>query len=65
MAYTQADLDALQQAIATGANRVRFGDKDTSFRTLDEMLRLEDKIKAAIAGKPRVVARRSKFNRGL
>ena len=37
MAYTQADVDALKAAIATGARRVRYADKDVEYRSLEEM----------------------------
>lgn len=37
MAYTQADIDKLKTAIATGAKRVKFQGHETEFRTLDEM----------------------------
>jgi hypothetical protein len=41
MAYTQADIDALKAAIATGAKRVKFGAgpdaRETEFRSLEEM----------------------------
>lgn len=39
MAYTQSDIDALKQAMATGAKRVRFQTHETEFRSLDEMER--------------------------
>lgn len=37
MAYTQADADKLKKAIATGALRVRFADREVTYRSLDEM----------------------------
>jgi hypothetical protein len=41
MAYTQADLEALRKAIATGALRVRQGDRDVTYRSLAEMQQVE------------------------
>ena len=37
MAYTQADLDALQAALAKGEKRVSFGDKTVEYRSVDEL----------------------------
>jgi hypothetical protein len=41
MAYSQADIDALKAAIATGARRVKFGSgpdsREVEYRTLAEM----------------------------
>ncbi len=54
-AQLQAQLDAIQAAKNTGALRVRHGDEDTIFRSLDEMDRiirdLQNQI-AAIDGTP-------------
>lgn len=38
--WTQADLTALDQAIAQGALRVRYRDRDVTYRSLDEVLQL-------------------------
>jgi hypothetical protein len=52
MAWTQADLDRLKNAIATGAKISEFRSGDTSrkveLRSLDEMLRLKGEIEAEI-----------------
>lgn len=37
MAYTQADYDELQAAIARGAKSVAYRDKRVEYRSLDEM----------------------------
>jgi hypothetical protein len=37
MAYTQADLDALQAALAKGERRVSFGDKTVEYRSIEEL----------------------------
>ena len=37
MAYTQADLDALQAALAKGEKRVSFGDKTVEYRSIEEL----------------------------
>ncbi|ABQ38502.1 phage head-tail joining protein [Bradyrhizobium sp. BTAi1] len=42
MAYTQDDIDALKEAIATGARRVKFGSgadsREVEYRSLDDMM---------------------------
>lgn len=37
MAYTQADLDALESALAKGERRVTFGDKTVEYRSVEEL----------------------------
>lgn len=37
MAYTQADLESLQAALAKGEKRVSFGDKTVEYRSVDEL----------------------------
>lgn len=37
MAYTQADLDALQAALAKDEKRVTFGDKTVEYRSVEEL----------------------------
>ncbi|AUM00563.1 hypothetical protein B4966_10595 [Rhodocyclaceae bacterium] len=37
MAYTPADLDALQAALAKGERRVSFGDKTVEYRSVEEL----------------------------
>jgi len=53
MAFTQTDIDALKRAIGTGALRVRFVDREVTYRSLDEMretLRMMQNEVAAAAG---------------
>jgi hypothetical protein len=37
MAYTQEQLTALENALATGERRVSFGDKTVEYRSIDEL----------------------------
>lgn len=55
MAYTQAQLDALDaQILAAGAVKsTTFSDQSTTFRDLDEMLKLRAVMAASIAGTSR------------
>lgn len=42
MAYTSAQLAALENAIAQGVQEVQYEDTRTKYRSLDEMLKLRD-----------------------
>lgn len=42
--FTQAQYDALTEAIALGAYSIQFNGKMTNFRSLDEMLALQQKM---------------------
>ncbi|MGL4478794.1 MAG: phage head-tail joining protein [Aeromonas veronii] len=48
MAYTQAQLDALDAAIASGALSVRYADQQVTYRSLQEMQAIRDKMAAAL-----------------
>ena len=48
MAWTQLDLDAINQAIATGAKKVRFQTHEVEYQTISELLRARDVIKAEL-----------------
>jgi hypothetical protein len=37
MAYTDQQLQALRDALANGVRRVRFGDREIEYRTVDEL----------------------------
>ncbi len=48
MAFTQADIDALDRAIKSGALRVEYADKVVWYRSLDEILRLRAMMTADV-----------------
>lgn len=64
MAWTQTQLDALEEAIAQGALIVRYADKSVQYRSLDEMLQLRDMIRQELglnkSGGRRLLANHSK-----
>lgn len=68
MAYTAADLETLERAVATGVMRVRYSDgKEVTYRTTDELLRAIGVVKGEIAraaGAPRTMAAFASFTRG-
>jgi hypothetical protein len=58
MAYTQQDLDSIKSAIAAGELSVRFGDRQITYRSLDELIRIQNQIEAELyAAKPRLSPR--------
>lgn len=61
--FTQSDLDAINKAIATGALKVKYNDREVTYRSLDELLQARDLIKRALGlskGGGRVYAKASK-----
>ncbi len=46
--WTQTHLTALEQAIARGTLRVKYRDREVTYRTLDEMLQLRDVMRREI-----------------
>lgn len=69
MPWTQADLDALKEAYATGTLRVRLPDgREVTYPTGDDLLRririVEADLTAASAGQPVPVGRFATFRRG-
>ena len=49
MAWTQTDLDKLNEAIGQGVTTVTYRDRTVSYRSLDEMLRLRTMMAGEIA----------------
>lgn len=45
MAFSAEDLDALEDAIATGALEVEYEDRKVRYRSLNEMLRARDLVR--------------------
>ena len=49
MAFTQADIDALDAARKQGAKRIRFQDREFEFDTVDDYIKLRNLILNEIA----------------
>lgn len=49
MAYTSTDLEALDQAIASGQLEVEFGDRRVKYRSMSELLEARRHVAAQIA----------------
>jgi hypothetical protein len=62
MAWQQSDIDTLKAAIAQGALRVRFADRDVTYRSLAEMRETLRLVKAEVNADPTSVpVRRFRF----
>ena len=66
MAWSLEDLRVLDAAIATGARRVKYADREVEYRTLDDMLRVRDALRATMADStPRAEVFNPIFDKGL
>ncbi len=61
MAWTQAQLDAVEAAIASGELTVRFGDRTVTYRSMDELLQARGVIKDSLAAESGVATDRFSF----
>lgn len=46
--WSQSDLDALEEAIASGAQTVAYEGKTVTYRSLDDMFRIRDDVRKAL-----------------
>lgn len=58
MAWTQTDIDKLKAAIAQGATKVKFADREVSYRSLDEMRETLAMLQREVDAAAGVVVRR-------
>lgn len=66
MAWTQAQLDALDSAIAEGALTVKYQDKSITYRSLDEMMRVRNMMAESMNVSSGNQSRRvAEFSKGL
>lgn len=64
MAYTQADIDALKDAIKTGALKVRYADgREVTYRSLTEMERILDSMETEVKGEAKIRTSFASFER--
>ena len=59
MAWTQEDIDNLDEAFKSGANKVKHADKEVGFRSVEEYKALRELMQAdilAASGTPRVMS---------
>lgn len=66
MAWTSADLTALETAIKSGVRHVQYADRSVTYHSLDEMMRLREAMKndvASTAGSARTSCTLAKFSK--
>lgn len=61
MAWTQAQLDAVETAIASGELTVRFGDRTVTYRSVEELLQTRAVIKETLAAESGTTTDRFSF----
>ena len=49
MTYTQSDLDAIKQAIASGELEVAYSDKKVKYRSINELIKAKNMIEKELA----------------
>ena len=52
MAWTEADLEALETSIKSGVRSVEYADATITYHSLDEMLRLREVMKQSVQATP-------------
>ncbi len=63
--FTQENLDALEQAIAEGALTVRFADKEITYQSLEQMLKVRRIILRSLGKGQKRKRIRSTFRKGF
>lgn len=66
--WTADDLAAIEQAIATGATRVKYADREVSYSSLTDLIRARDLIRRALGCVPADGSRNRRyasFSKGL
>lgn len=65
MAFTAAQITALERAIATGATLVRYADRTVQYRSLAEMEALLSRMRDAVEGSTRTRQLRVRTDKGF
>lgn len=55
--WTQAQLDAVKEAIASGALKVKYQDKEVTYRSTDELIRLKNEMEKDLGTKSKTMTR--------
>lgn len=66
MGFSQQEIEAIQKAIALGALKVKYQDREVQYRSLDEMIEILNMMQKSvgnISGKLRVI--NPEFSKGL
>ncbi len=66
MAYTLTQLEVLTAAIAQGALTVKYADKEVTYRSLDDMMRIKREMEKELYPTTQKSSRRyAEFSKGL
>lgn len=67
MAWTTADLEALNKSIATGATSVRYQDRTVQYRSLEEMMKIRALMmdELGLPGSMKGEIRRLHYSKGI
>ncbi|MBI4208549.1 MAG: hypothetical protein HY538_02435 [Deltaproteobacteria bacterium] len=65
MAFTQDQLDSLEQAIADGTLAVKYQDKMITYRSFEEMIRIRDLMRQSLGVASKTVRVKASFSKGL
>lgn len=63
--FTQEQLDAIESAIAEGALIVKYRDREVTYRSLNEMLKIRDMMLKDLGQVAKTDRRLSEFSKGL
>lgn len=50
MAWTQADIEVIERAIASGTLSVKFADEEVVYRSISDLLKARDAMRSALEG---------------
>ena len=64
MAVTQADIDALNKALATGEKIVRIGDKLVEYRSPEQIIKARDDLQRQLTSNRKRVVYHTQRSRG-
>lgn len=65
MAWTQQDLEAIENAIKQGAKRVKYGDKEVEYHSLDDLFRIRNEMLEELNPQENSGRRYAEFSKGL
>jgi len=64
VAFSQAQLDALDEALATGALSVKYADRSVTYRSLSDMIALRDRMARTLESPKRPIVSTAVFYSG-
>jgi len=65
MAWAQSDLDNIERAIASGARKVKYQDKEIEYASMDDMIKARAAIRKALGKSAKAQRVYATFDKGL